>query len=440
MLENPPSSTMNPHPLTQPNPTQPEKTIYHHHFNYLISNVEDDISLYRDKYTQIVGISPETFRFKDKNLLYVKIHSDRKVIHNIDNISELKRYGMELKLSTQQLDQNSVFCLGIPAGITKVKKEKIISNINSNHPDLKVMDVFVLPLKTREQKITSIKISFATQIMVSHAMGQGIKIINHSIPITNIKRAKILGSPQCMRCYAFTHETYNCKNKLKCLHCSEEHFYKNCPNKGKSPTCTNCSGGHKPNSNRCPTRKQYLIIPKTNSDPDIKIIKNPESSFKEINGPNIKIDKPKLDIPTTSYNDCLNMALKFTNWEKAFIEFQKAFGLKIVGIPDTIKNDLKPEFKVNIPNEPKTNNQQNSEKTIASNQPNNNTLVFKPMPSSSGLVKPSPKTRHQKEKQKQENKKIQKVLNEMPLTKAKIKKAGSKILDLIEQSNLSDHL
>ena len=70
---------MNPHPSSpQPNLTQPNKTIFVHHFNYTINSVDDDINLYRDKYTEIVGISPVTMKFKDKNLLYVKIQSDKK--------------------------------------------------------------------------------------------------------------------------------------------------------------------------------------------------------------------------------------------------------------------------------------------------------------------------------------------------------------------------
>ena len=254
---------MNPHPSPQPVLAQPERTIYVHHFNYLIDNVEEDIIVYIEKYIEIMGLTPDIMKFKDKNLIYVKIQTDKKTIHNIDNLKELSNYGINFKLSSQQLDQNSVFCLGIPANIIKNKKEKLISDINKNHPELKVLDVYVLPVKTKEQKITSIKISFATQLMVNKVMGQGIKIMEHKITPSNINRANILGSPQCMRCFAYTHSTKLCNNIQKCLHCSEGHVFKNYPNKSKNPTSANCTGGQKPFSNRCPTRKQYLIIPKT---------------------------------------------------------------------------------------------------------------------------------------------------------------------------------
>ena len=57
---------------------------------------------------------------------------------------------------------------------------------------------------------------------------------------------------------------------------------------------------------------------------------------------------------SANYSDMLNMALKFNNWTLAFTELQKAFGLPPVQIPNTIINDLKPEFAgnssiINIP-------------------------------------------------------------------------------------------
>ena len=171
-----PLSNMNPRPFPQP-----EKTVYVHHFNYLIDNVEEDIIVYIEKYIDIMGITPDVMRFKEKNLIYVKIQTDKKTIHNIDNLKELSKFGINLKLSSLQLDQNLVFCLGIPANIIKIKKEKLMSDINKNHPELKVLDIYVLPVKTIEQKMTSIKISLATQLMVNKVIGQGIKIMEHKI-------------------------------------------------------------------------------------------------------------------------------------------------------------------------------------------------------------------------------------------------------------------
>ena len=233
-------------------------------------------------------------------------------------------------------------------------------------------------------------------------MEKGIQLMDHQIQISNITRAKILDTPQSMRCYSFEHQQENCKNSQKCLHCADNHINKNCTNKSKSPTCPNCSGGHKPNSNKCPNRKKYLVIPKINTDPDIKIVKNPESSFKEINGskliqsPTVNNHPSPTTVPITkpinpnaNYADCLNMTLKFNNWSKAYVEFQKSFGLEI---PDSIKEDLRTEYKPNVPVPQPIN--QNIQKNI----------TFKPLPlTPSEKPKPSPRTRSQKGKQNKKN-------------------------------------
>ena len=106
------------------------------------------------------------------------------------------------------------------------------------------------------------------------------------------------------------------------------------------------------------------------------------------------------------------MALKFNNWAKAYTEFQKSFGLPIVEIPDSIINDLKPEFLTN-------NSLQNKVQTNAPmpDPPTQNKVIFKPLPSNSGNNKPSPKTRNQKEEQK----KTQKIQYKGPINDKPIK-------------------
>ena len=96
-----------------------------------------------------------------------------------------------------------------------------------------------------------------------------------------------------------------------------------------------------------------------------------------------------------SYNDCLNMALKFNNWAKAYTEFQKSFGLPIVEIPESIINDLKPEFATNEPLQTKVQNND-----PMPDPPTQNKVIFKPLQSNSRNNKPSPKTRNQKQEQK----------------------------------------
>ena len=94
------------------------------------------------------------------------------------------------------------------------------------------------------------------------------------------------------------------------------------------------------------------------------------------------------------------MTLKFNNWTKAYIELQKSFGLKVVEIPEILKNDLRPEFIFNDSLTP--------EKQVFNNPAPKQNIVFKPLPSTSGMVISSPKTRNQKKKNQ---KKINTVQN-----------------------------
>ena len=85
-------------------------------------------------FSKIVGITPDKIILRDSNkTLYVKLQTQKETVHNINILKELKKYGIELKLSKTQTDQNSIFCLGIPAAICKLNKKKIIDSIETNH-------------------------------------------------------------------------------------------------------------------------------------------------------------------------------------------------------------------------------------------------------------------------------------------------------------------
>ena len=60
---------------------------------------------------------------------------------------------------------------------------------------------------------------------------------------------------------------------------------------------------------------------------------------------NITNEIPPIQLNANNYSDCFSMALKFINPFKAFVELQKAFGLKVIEIPDTLQQELKPEYK-----------------------------------------------------------------------------------------------
>ena len=136
----------------------------------------------------------------------------------------------------------------------------------------------MLPLKNEDQVLTSTKITLATQEMVDKTMSAGLTLCNHHVKITQISRARVLGTSQCFRCFSFEHPTESCQLEIKCC---EHHLYKDCHNKSIRPTCANCKGAHNSNSNRCTIKKKYLIVPISSKDPEIIIFKNPESTYNE---------------------------------------------------------------------------------------------------------------------------------------------------------------
>ena len=99
--------------------------------------------------------------FKNTNLICAKVQSNLKTIHSANILNKLKEYGLNLKLSTNHADQSSVFCLGLTAKFSKVRKDKLMYNLMANHPEQKIMNISVLPLKKSGQILTSIKICHA---------------------------------------------------------------------------------------------------------------------------------------------------------------------------------------------------------------------------------------------------------------------------------------
>ena len=51
--------------------------------------------------------------------LYVKLQTKNQNVHTMEILNKLENFGMKLKLSSNQADQNSVFCLGLPAKISQ---------------------------------------------------------------------------------------------------------------------------------------------------------------------------------------------------------------------------------------------------------------------------------------------------------------------------------
>ena len=71
----------------------------------------------------------------------------------------------------------------------------------------------------------------------------------------NVKQ--FIGLPQPVRCYKcqrFGHISKNCRGKLKCPFCSDNHSYDQCQNRGNTCNrkCSNCGGSHSAGFKGCP--------------------------------------------------------------------------------------------------------------------------------------------------------------------------------------------
>lgn len=58
---------------------------------------------------------------------------------------------------------------------------------------------------------------------------------------------------RCFKCQKFGHGSESCRSsRPTCPHCAEvDHQYENCPNKEKTPTCSNCGRGHSAGYRQC---------------------------------------------------------------------------------------------------------------------------------------------------------------------------------------------
>lgn len=60
---------------------------------------------------------------------------------------------------------------------------------------------------------------------------------------------------RCFRCQRFGHGIGQCKSKMRCVRCGEQHEFENCTKK-EQPTCINCGGEHSAAFNGCPEAKK----------------------------------------------------------------------------------------------------------------------------------------------------------------------------------------
>lgn len=250
-----------------------------HYFNYKLSEelLKKKIMENTNIYEEIVHITPANSYMLDNNILHIKLITNKAIIHTVEIMNKLRNAGFYLKLSPNQMDKNSVFCVQVPQTVAQTSKNDLIQNICEQNTDLIVLDTYVPPSKN--ENFTSIKITLLTQTMVSNVLNNGLKILDNFIDDCQISRAKILKTIQCSKCNDYGHGLNACKSQVKkCPHCTANHSLKECNNKNDKPICCNCGKDHRASSNRCEVRRKYIGVPTGKDDRKYNFVKNPESS------------------------------------------------------------------------------------------------------------------------------------------------------------------
>ena len=253
---------------------------YVHYLNYKLS--EDLLKKKHMEITniseEIVNITPANSYMIDNNTIHFKLFTNKASIHTVETMKNLRKGGLFLKLSSNQVDKNSVFCVQVPSIIANTNKNDLIQNLCEQNKDLIVLDTYVPPSKNVNN--TSIKITLLTQTMVSNVLNNGIRILDNYIDECQISRAKILKTIQCSKCNEYGHGQIACKSQVKvCPHFTENHSLKDCKNKENIPICCNCGKEHRASSNRCEIRKKHIGVPTGKDDKKYNFIKNPESNY-----------------------------------------------------------------------------------------------------------------------------------------------------------------
>ena len=173
---------------------------YFHYFNYKMNDdlLRKDIMEVINIYEELIGVTPANSYKVDTTTIHMKLVTNKEIIHTVDTIKRLRLKGFTLKLSSNQMDKNSVFCAQAPSAIKDMLKSDVINNISEQNKNLKVLDIYIPPSNTN--KSTGIKITLLTQAMVNQVLKDGIKILANYIDDSQITRARILKTIQCSKC------------------------------------------------------------------------------------------------------------------------------------------------------------------------------------------------------------------------------------------------
>ena len=305
--------------------------------------------------------------------VFIKFPNDINVDYwmTTENLKILKDMGLIPKLTSNQIDMNTVFVNSAPREIFDQIPEELMAKINSDNPNIFVTNIYVPPPKSRTQNLGSLKLTMASRLMTNSVLYFGIKLLGRRLMPDNIQQGHYLTVEQCTYCQGF-HPRNTChKYKPTCAHCGGQHQRFECKNKEKTPWCSNCTLNHKATSNICELRRAHMSTAPID-DISINLLVHPynkeqqrretsEQSFAPAPAPEINpwtqnrqnqnqnaseeiCGTPNVlnnTTPLTTYYDCLRMSLLFDNWYDSFLMLQPLLGLPRWEMPPLLRQNMK---------------------------------------------------------------------------------------------------
>lgn len=130
-----------------------------------------------------------------------------------------------------------------------VKVEEILQALSNRHESIEKIE----RIKKGKDKIETmfLKVTFCQPELPEHLYIGYQRFVVKQYVQTN--------PWQCYKCQGFGHNAIHCRFKPRCLVCSKNHEYKDCPHKGtkmENPVCPNCGGKHAANFGGCPAFKK----------------------------------------------------------------------------------------------------------------------------------------------------------------------------------------
>ena len=314
----------------------------------------------------------QCYLVNDQRDVFIKFPNDVDVDQwtTTTNLKILKEMGLTPKLSSNQVDMNTVFVNSAPREIFDKNPEELMAKINSDNPNIYITNIYVPPPKSRTQNLGSLKLTLASRLMVNSVLFYGIKLLERRLMPEDIQQGHYLTIEQCSYCQGF-HSRNSChKSRPTCPHCGGQHQRFECKNKDKRPWCTNCSLNHKATSNACEMRKAHMSIAPINDMNTLQLVhpyntehKRTETtteSFVQAPAPTSNPWAPKRSnlntdpeessgtpnvlnnvTPLTTYYDCLRMSLLFDNWYDSFLMLQPLLGLPRWEMPPLLRQNMK---------------------------------------------------------------------------------------------------